>query len=172
MQEPTDDEWLRAALTGDKTAYSRLVRRHQRPLLRHLVRLLGSPDDAMELTQEAFVRAWQALPQWQPDAQFRTWLFRIASNAALEETGFVESLRESGRQIQAHRERMVREIMSAQPAPAVIERERSAIFALQEAQQRAVIAQLLKEREMLSPAQRAALAELLLAHGAVMPGGR
>ena len=84
MQEPTDDEWLRAALAGDKTAYSQLVRRHQRPLLRYLVRMVGSPDDAMELTQEAFVRAWQALPQWQPDAQFRTWLFRIASNAALD----------------------------------------------------------------------------------------
>ena len=46
--------------------------------------MVGSPDDAMELTQEAFFRAWQALPQWEPGAQFRTWLFRIASNAALD----------------------------------------------------------------------------------------
>lgn len=82
--EPSDEEWLRGALAGDRNAFSVLVRRHQRSLYRYLVRMVGSPDDAMELTQEAFVRAWQALPRWQPTAQFRTWLFRIASNAALD----------------------------------------------------------------------------------------
>lgn len=78
------------------------------------------------------------------------------------EQEFVKSLNDAGRQIQSHREPLVREIFSAQPDAAVIERERAAIFALQEAQQRSVIAQLLKEREMLNPEQRAALAELLL----------
>lgn len=87
------------------------------------------------------------------------------------ETGFIGELNESGRRIESHRERMVREIMSAQPDPAAIERERAAIFALQEAQQRAVIAQLLKEREMLRPEQRAALAQLLLAQRGGMPSG-
>lgn len=88
------------------------------------------------------------------------------------EAEFLDALRESGRQIQGHRERMVREILSAQPDAAAIERERSAIFALQQAQQRAVIAQLMKEGEMLRPEQRTALAELLLAHGAGAPGHR
>jgi RNA polymerase sigma-70 factor (ECF subfamily) len=46
--------------------------------------MVGTRDEALDLTQDAFVRAWQALPQWQPEAQFRTWLFRIASNAALD----------------------------------------------------------------------------------------
>lgn len=78
------------------------------------------------------------------------------------EQEFVRSLNDAGRGIQAHRERLVREIFSAQPDPAVIDRERGLIFALQEAQQRSVIAQLLKEREMLSAEQRAALADLLL----------
>jgi len=82
--EPTDDECVRNALAGDRTAYSVLVRRHQRSLHRYLVRMVGSTDDALDLTQEAFVRAWQALPQWEPGAQFRTWLVRIASNAALD----------------------------------------------------------------------------------------
>lgn len=86
------------------------------------------------------------------------------------ETGFVEQLSDSGARIQSHRERLVREILSAQPDAAAIERERSAIFALQEAQQRAVIAQLLKEREMLQPEQRAALAQLLISQGAGTPG--
>ena len=82
--EHPDDEWVNSALAGDRAAFSVLVRRHQRSLHRFLVRMVGSSDDALELTQEAFLRAWQALPQWQPGAQFRTWLFRIASNAALD----------------------------------------------------------------------------------------
>jgi len=78
------------------------------------------------------------------------------------EQDFVKTLNDAGREIQTHRERLVREIFSAQADAAAIERERASIFALQEAQQRSVIAQLLKEREMLSPEQRTALAGLLL----------
>jgi Spy/CpxP family protein refolding chaperone len=85
------------------------------------------------------------------------------------EQEFVATLNQSSREIASHRERLVREILSAQPAESVIDRERTAIFTLQQAQQRSVIAQLLKEREMLSPQQRLALADLLLqqaSHGA------
>ena len=82
--ERPDPEWVRSAQAGDRNAFSVLVRRHQRALHRYLVRMVGSPDDALELTQESFVRAWQALPQWSPSAQFRTWLFRIGRNAALD----------------------------------------------------------------------------------------
>ncbi len=78
------------------------------------------------------------------------------------EQDFVKTLNDAGREIQSHREGLVREIFSAQPDAAAIERERTAIFTLQEAQQRSVIAQLLKEREMLSAEQRTALADLLL----------
>lgn len=82
--ERSDDECVKSALVGDRTAYSILVRRHQASLHRHILRMVGSHDDALDLTQEAFVRAWQALAHWEPGAQFRTWLFRIASNAALD----------------------------------------------------------------------------------------
>lgn len=75
---------MRSAQAGDRTAYSILVRRHQASLHRHLARMVGSQDEALDLTQETFLRAWQALAQWEPGAQFRTWLFRIASNAALD----------------------------------------------------------------------------------------
>src|SRR5674476_893852 len=80
----SEDDCLRRAQAGDRKAFSELVRRHQRPVHRYLLRMLGSHDDAMELTQEAFIKAWQALPQWRPEAQFRTWLFRIANNTALD----------------------------------------------------------------------------------------
>lgn len=87
------------------------------------------------------------------------------------EAEFVEELNQSSRRIEGHRERMVREILSEKPDATAIERERAEIFALQEKQQRAVIAQLLKEREVLRPEQRAALAELLLAQRTRMPTG-
>jgi Spy/CpxP family protein refolding chaperone len=87
------------------------------------------------------------------------------------EAEFIEDLNQSARRIESHRERLVRAILSEQPDFTTIERERAEIFALQEAQQRAVIAQLLKERELLRPDQRAALAELLLAQRSRMPSG-
>lgn len=86
------------------------------------------------------------------------------------EAGFVDELNRLAQRIAEHRTRMVHAILAEQPDADAIERERAAIFALQEAQQRAVIAQLLREREMLSAGQRAALAELLLARHAGPPG--
>ncbi|MFZ5543240.1 MAG: Spy/CpxP family protein refolding chaperone [Pseudomonadota bacterium] len=84
------------------------------------------------------------------------------------EADFVRELNASGQQIQEHRQRMVREILSERPDRALIEREREAIFGLQQLQQRQVVEQLLREREMLSPQQRQALADLLLAQTAGM----
>lgn len=78
------------------------------------------------------------------------------------EQDFVKILHDVESEIQIHRERLVREIFSAKPDASVIERERAAIFTLQEAQQRSVIEQLIKEREMLNAKQRLALADLLL----------
>jgi len=78
------------------------------------------------------------------------------------EQNFVKTLNDAGREIQAHRERLVRETLASQPDASIIERERATIFTLQEAQQRNVIAQLLKEREMLNAEQRVALTGLLL----------
>lgn len=61
-----------------------LVGRYQDRIFRFILRMVGSREEALELTQEVFIRAWQALPAWQPAAEFRTWLFRIASNAAMD----------------------------------------------------------------------------------------
>lgn len=84
MIETTDVQDAARAQAGDRSAFAVLVRRHQAALHRYLTRLVGSPDEALDLTQEAFMRAWQALPSWQPTAQFRTWLFGIGHNAALD----------------------------------------------------------------------------------------
>ncbi|WP_298014618.1 sigma-70 family RNA polymerase sigma factor [uncultured Castellaniella sp.] len=72
------------ASAGDARAYSWLVMCHQGPVYRYLVRLVRVPETARELTQDTFLRAFQAIPTWRPEARFRTWLFRIAHNLALD----------------------------------------------------------------------------------------
>ena len=83
-EQSSDREWVRLAQAGDRAAFTHLVRRHQDAVHRFILRMLGSHEEALELTQETFVRAWQALPQWQPQAQVKTWIFRIASNTAMD----------------------------------------------------------------------------------------
>lgn len=72
------------AQRGDSRAFSELVRRYQDRIYRFLLRLTRSPEDAAELTQDTFLRAYQGLNRWRPDAQFKTWLFRIARNGAFD----------------------------------------------------------------------------------------
>lgn len=86
------------------------------------------------------------------------------------EAGFLAELSADAREIAAHREKMIHLIFGERPDPAAIEAERAAIFALQERQQRRIIGQLLEERGMLAPQQRAKLAELLLRQGAAGGG--
>ena len=72
------------AREGDTTAFVALVGRHQDRVFRFVLRMTGSRDDAMDLTQETFMKAWQAMPRWRPDALFGTWLLQIARNGALD----------------------------------------------------------------------------------------
>lgn len=84
MVTAEDSRLVERARDGDTRAFADLVRRHQGPVFRFLLRMTGSRDEAMDLAQETFMKAWQALPRWQPRAQFRTWLFQIARNGALD----------------------------------------------------------------------------------------
>lgn len=79
-----EDECVARAQRGDVAAFSELVARYQNRIYRFLVRLTRSPDDALELTQETFLNAYQALAHWRPEARFTTWLFRIARNQAID----------------------------------------------------------------------------------------
>ncbi len=83
-QHLDDDECIARAQRGDVAAFSELVARYQDRIYRFLVRLTRSEDDALELTQETFLNAYQALARWRPDARFTTWLFRIARNQAFD----------------------------------------------------------------------------------------
>ena len=75
---------LARARAGDVAAFGALVRRHQERVFRFLHRMLDAREEAMELSQDVFVKAWQALPGWRPEAAFSTWLLQMARNAALD----------------------------------------------------------------------------------------
>lgn len=79
-----DLQCVMLAQRGDGKAFSELVARYQDRIYRFLLRLTRSPEDAAELTQDTFLRAYQGLARWRPDAQFKTWLFRIARNIAFD----------------------------------------------------------------------------------------
>jgi RNA polymerase sigma-70 factor, ECF subfamily len=77
----TEDEALvRRAQRGDMEAFAGLVAEHQRFVYNLALRALGDPAEAEDVSQEAFVRAWRALPNFRGQAQFRTWLYRIVIN--------------------------------------------------------------------------------------------
>jgi RNA polymerase sigma-70 factor (ECF subfamily) len=80
----SDPDLVLLAQRRDQAAYGALVRLHQDRIYRQLLNLTGSREEALELAQEVFIKAWEALPAWRPDAQFHTWLHRIASNVAMD----------------------------------------------------------------------------------------
>lgn len=70
---------------GDNDAFDQLVRRHERTVYNVAYRLTNSHDDAADIAQEAFVRAWNNLRSFRGDAQFSTWIHRIVTNAFLDD---------------------------------------------------------------------------------------
>jgi RNA polymerase sigma factor (sigma-70 family) len=82
--DDAENELAAQARDGDRQAFTRLVRRYQDRVFRFILRMIGNRDEAMDLTQESFMKAYQALPGWRPEARFSTWLFQIARNATLD----------------------------------------------------------------------------------------
>jgi RNA polymerase sigma-70 factor, ECF subfamily len=79
-----DDGVLERARRGDVDAFELLYRQHAGRVYALCLRLAADPVVARELTQDTFVRAWEALPRFRADASITTWLHRIAVNAMLE----------------------------------------------------------------------------------------
>lgn len=78
-----DAGWVRAALDGDAEAFGKLVEAYQRPAVSVAYRLLGNSHDAMEIAQDAFLRAYRSLGKLQEPGRFGPWLMRIVSNLSL-----------------------------------------------------------------------------------------
>ncbi|MGI9608896.1 MAG: RNA polymerase sigma factor, partial [Acidimicrobiia bacterium] len=82
MSTASDDELIRWSQSGDREAFGALVRRHQRSALRIATVALGSPTDAPDVTQEAFIKAFRAIGRFKNGQRFEPWLFRIVTNTA------------------------------------------------------------------------------------------
>jgi RNA polymerase sigma-70 factor, ECF subfamily len=78
-----EDPDLDRARQGDREAFGRLVRRHQRRVYAAALHILGNHSDADDVTQEAFIRAYRGLASFDGRADFFTWLYRITVNTAL-----------------------------------------------------------------------------------------
>jgi RNA polymerase sigma-70 factor (ECF subfamily) len=76
-------EVVRACQRGDREAFDRLVERHQRDVYRICYRYVGRHEDANDLAQEVFLRAWRSIGRFRGDSAVSTWLYRIAVNACL-----------------------------------------------------------------------------------------
>ena len=69
-------------LSGDVNAYALLVKRYQKPIYNLMLRMTGSEQDALDLTQETFVRAYEKLEKFNPSASFFPWLYTMGLNLA------------------------------------------------------------------------------------------
>jgi len=84
MTQPTSEDapLIAAAKAGDLAAFDGLVRRHSRPCARLAKRLTGNREDAEDVVQEAFAKAYRFLERFREDASFRTWMLRITLHQA------------------------------------------------------------------------------------------
>ena len=77
-----DNELVTRVQQGDKSAFDLLVLKYQHRIVKLVSRYVREPADALDVTQEAFIKAYRALPKFRGDSAFYTWLYRIAINTA------------------------------------------------------------------------------------------
>ncbi len=79
-----EDVWVSRAKAGDQAAFEAIVQRYERQIYTFIYRMMGDVDDAYDLTQDCFVRAYRSLGNTNADLNVSAWLHRIASNACLD----------------------------------------------------------------------------------------
>jgi len=80
--EPTDKELVKRVQKGDKGAFDLLVLKYEHKIVNLVMRYVRDPEQALDISQEAFIKAYRALPRFRGDSAFYTWLYRIAVNTA------------------------------------------------------------------------------------------
>ncbi len=78
--------WVERARRGEEAAFAAIYQRYERRIYAYVYRIMGNPDDAFDLTQETFIKAYQALPRLghEQELNLSAWLHRIASNTCLD----------------------------------------------------------------------------------------
>lgn len=79
-----DREIIKKYLSGDEAAFSELVKKYLQPVYSFVFRFVLDRDTAEDLTQETFLKAWKNLKRYDPERNFRTWLFAIAKNTVFD----------------------------------------------------------------------------------------
>ena len=81
----TDEKVLiRKVLDGDQEAFAELVALHEKQVYNLCLRMTGHPEDARDLAQEAFLKAWRGLRFYKFESSFSTWLYRLTSNVCID----------------------------------------------------------------------------------------
>jgi RNA polymerase sigma-70 factor (ECF subfamily) len=94
QQRSEDDELIREAQRGDRSAFDSLVRRYDQSVLRLALHMLGNEQDAQDVHQEAFLKAYRHLGNFRFECSFYTWLYRIVTNLCLDHLRRRKSRRE------------------------------------------------------------------------------
>ena len=94
QQRSEDDELIREAQRGDRSAFDSLVRRYDQSVLRLALHMLGNEQDAQDVHQEAFLKAYRHLGNFRFECSFYTWLYRIVTNLCLDQLRRRKSRRE------------------------------------------------------------------------------
>lgn len=85
VSKSLDDLLVERAKRGDVEAFEQLISQYEKKVVNTAYRLTGNIEDAMDVAQEAFIRAYSSIPEFRGDSSFATWLFRIVHNACLDE---------------------------------------------------------------------------------------
>lgn len=84
MVEETDENLVKLAQNGDRAAFQMLMERYQRRIFNLCYGMLRNKDDAADLVQEAFIKAYKNIDRFKGNSKFYTWLYRIAKNACID----------------------------------------------------------------------------------------
>lgn len=76
--------WISQAASGDTHAFAHLVERYEKQVYHHALRLVGNAEDAADIAQEVFWKAWRSLPTFRGQSSFSTWLYRLTDNACTD----------------------------------------------------------------------------------------
>jgi RNA polymerase sigma-70 factor, ECF subfamily len=94
LQRSEDDDLIREAQRGDRSSFDSLVRRYDQSVLRLALHMLGNEQDAQDIHQEAFLKAYRHLGNFRFECSFYTWLYRIVTNLCLDQLRRRKSRRE------------------------------------------------------------------------------
>ncbi len=82
--DPEEASLLAQARSGDTRAFDALITRHRERIYMHAYQIVRNEEDALDVTQETFIRAWKSLPRFDGKAALISWLYRIATNAGID----------------------------------------------------------------------------------------